>query len=324
MKIEFKRLPVFLVVAAFFVAAVEPALGQTTEQKSVVQIPAKRVRVRASFSSPEEAVSGLIEALRNNNRRKMRDLLGVSADRYLPARISGAENEDRIKFLAAYDEQSRIEKSGESAALLLVGKDAWPFPFPLARNAERWSFDTKAGEQEMLDRHIGQNELSAIQTALAYVDAQREYALKDRNKDALLEYAQRMVSSDGRHDGLYWPSAEGESASPMGLAFAAANKPVRGVERMAGRPYHGYFFRILTAQGKYAQGGELDYLVKGKLVGGFGLLAYPARYRESGIKSFIVNHDGVVFSRDFGPDTEARALRISKFNPGPKWQKESP
>jgi hypothetical protein len=324
MNIKFKGLQLVLVLLISAAVTSDPAYGQTQEQNSSAQSAAKRIRARANFASPEEAVSGLVEALRNNDRKKMREILGLAADRYLPARDTSTESADRIKFLAAYDEQSRIELSGESLARLNIGKDQWPFPFPLAKSGERWGFDTKAGEQELLDRHIGENELSAIQTALAYVDAQREYVLKDHDNDALPEYAQRMVSTEGTHDGLYWPSAEGEPVSPMGLAFANAKKPVRGVERMAGKPYHGYLFRILTAQGKYAQGGAMDYLVKGKLVGGFGLFAYPAYYRESGIKSFIVNHDGIVFSRDLGPDTESRATRITRFNPGPSWQKESP
>lgn len=324
MNIKFKGLLLFLVLSISVAGISDLAYGQTEQQGSSAQSAAKRVRMRANFASPEDAVSALVEALRNTDRKKMRELLGLAADRYLPARDTSAESADRVKFLAAYDEQSRIESNGDSLALLHVGKDEWPLPFPLVKSGGRWSFDTKAGEQELLDRRIGQNELSAIQTALAYVDAQREYVLKDRDNDALPEYAQRMVSTEGTHDGLYWPSAEGEPASPMGLAFANAKKAVRAVERMAGKPYHGYFFRILTAQGKYAQGGAMDYLVKGKLVGGFALLAYPAYYRESGIKSFIVNHDGVVFSRDLGPDTESRVARITRFNPGPSWQKESP
>lgn len=315
---KWKALPLLF---AFLVGAAE---AQDANGKESPKPAARAARQRADFASPEQAVTALVEALRSNSRKSMRQVLGHEADRYIQPSDASADNPDRIKFLAAYDEQFRIESRSDTVAVLHIGKDDWPLPIPIAKSGERWQFDTKAGEQEWLDRRIGANELSAIQVLLAYVDAQREYVLKDINRDGLLEYAQRIISSEGQRDGLYWPSAEGEAPSPMGQAFANANRAMRGVDRIESKPYHGYFFRILMAQGKYAPGGAMDYRIKGKLIGGFGLVGYPANYGQSGIKTFIVSYDGIVYSRDFGPETAARAERMIRFNPGPSWKKETP
>jgi hypothetical protein len=318
-----KALPLLL---AFLLGAAEAQTAASAAPGSEAgEAPpaARATRQRADFASPEQAAGALVEALRTNSRRAMRQVLGHEADRYIQPSDASVDNPDRIKFLAAYDEQSRIEMKSDTSAILRIGKDDWPLPIPIVKNGERWQFDTRAGEQEWLDRRIGANELSAIQVLLAYVDAQREYVLKDNDRDGLLEYAQRIVSTPGQRDGLYWPSAEGEPPSPMGQAFAGANRSTRRVDRMESRPFHGYYFRILTAQGKYAKGGAMDYRIKGKLIGGFGLVGYPADYGRTGIKTFIVNHEGVVYSRDYGPETAARAERMVRFNPGPKWKSET-
>ena len=323
MKTKLNALPAlfFLVIAAAcFSASVQ---AQAPIQKDI-NTGATRRPLHATFASSEDAVTGLVAAMRSNDRKLMHQILGAEADRYIHSKDAAVDNEARAKFLLAYDEKSRIESKGDALAILHVGNDDWPLPFPLVNRGGRWHFDAKAGEQEWQDRRIGKNELSTIQVALAYVDAQREYVLKDRNQDGLLEYAQRIVSSAGQHDGLYWPRAEGEPVSPMGQAFAKASKSVHGVSQLESKPYHGYFFRILTAQGKSAPGAALDYMVKGKLIGGFALIGYPAKYRESGIKTFIVNHDGIVYSKDLGPQTASAADAISSFDPDPSWQKEAP
>jgi hypothetical protein len=313
--------------ALFFlpvIAACFPAMAQAqgSEQKDK-HAHVTRHGVHSSFASPQEAITGLVNAIRSNDHKRMHEVLGPEADRYIQSKDTDVDNEARARFLEAYDEKSRIESKGDALAILHIGNDDWPLPFPLMKRSGRWSFDAKAGEQEWLDRRIGENELSAIQVALAYVDAQREYVLKDRNQDGLLEYAQRIVSNEGLHDGLYWPRAEGEPISPMGQAFATANKSVHQVSKMESKPYHGYYFRILTAQGKSVAGGAMDYMVNGKLIGGFALIGYPAKYRESGIKTFIVNHDGIVYSKDLGPKTASAADAIVSFDPDQSWQKEA-
>jgi hypothetical protein len=267
-------------------------------------------------------VVGLVAAMRSNDWKLMHEILGHEASRYIQSNNAAADNEARDRFLQAYDEKSRIELKGPALAVLHVGKDEWPLPFPLVRQTGKWHFDSRTGIREWQDRRIGANELSAIQVALAYVDAQREFVEKEHKADGLLEYARHIVSTEGKHDGLYWPRAAGEPLSPMGQAFANADKSPDGIGKLESKPFHGYFFRILTAQGKSAAGGELNYLVKDKLIGGFGLIAYPASYGESGIKSFIVSHDGVVYGKDLGADSAAAAQAIASFDPDPSWKKE--
>jgi hypothetical protein len=203
-----------------------------------------------------------------------------------------------------------------------VGSDEWPFPIPIVKAGNGWRFDTGAGKQEILARRVGGNELKAIQVCLAYVDAQKEYAMKKaRQGEGLLEYAQKFVSTPGKQDGLYWEAGEGQEQSPIGPLFSAARdqgysgKPL-GEEP---EPYHGYFYRILTAQGKNAPGGAQDYVVGGKMIGGFALIAYPAHYGASGVMTFIVNHDGVVYQKKLGKDTKKAAQAMKAFNPDKTW-----
>jgi hypothetical protein len=209
---------------------------------------------------------------------------------------------------------------------LVIGKDDWPFPIPLKKVDDRWRFDTAAGKEEILNRRIGQNELSTIQTMLAYVDAQGDYAQLKRQQSGTAEYAQRILSSPGKKDGLYWPTAAGEPTSPFGPLVAAARTAGyrRAAKAQGPTPYHGYFFKVLTGQGPNAPGGAADYIVKGRMIGGFGLVAWPARFDDSGIMTFIVNHDGVVYQKDLGPQTAKIAPTISRFDPDQSWQKTEP
>jgi hypothetical protein len=209
---------------------------------------------------------------------------------------------------------------------LVIGKDDWPFPIPLKKVDDRWRFDTAAGKEEILNRRIGQNELSTIQTMLAFVDAQGDYAEFQRQRSGMPEYAQRILSTPGKMDGLYWPSAEGEPQSPLGPLVAAAR--AAGYRKSAKAeepsPYHGYFYKVLTGQGPNAPGGAIDYIVNGRMIGGFGLVAWPARYGDSGVMTFMVNHDGVVYQKNLGPQTAKLAPTISRFDPDPSWQKVEP
>ena len=204
--------------------------------------------------------------------------------------------------------------------MLLIGKDEFPFPIPIVADAGAWHFDTDAGAVEILDRRIGENELAAIEVLRAYVDAQREYAEADRDGNGV-QYAPKLLSSEGKKDGLFWPTAEGEPESPFGPLIAEAR--AEGYRRKADgpTPYHGYLFKVLTAQGKDAPGGARDYVIGGRMIGGFGLVAAPAEYGNSGVMTFIVDHGGVVFQKDLGPETSRKAAAMKVFDPDGTWTK---
>jgi hypothetical protein len=231
-----------------------------------------------------------------------------------------ADETMRQKFLAAYEARHQVTKEGDDKAVMIIGTEDFPFPIPLTRKGAAWQFDTAAGRLEILYRRIGRNELSAIQASLAYVDAQNEYAEKDRTGAGAATYAQRIVSRPGKKDGLYWPAAEGDDASPLGelVAHATTEGYAIGGDRT---PFHGYYFRILTSQGPMAAGGAVDYIVRGKMIGGFALVAYPAEYGNSGVMTFIVNYDGTVFQKDLGERTAKLAERMTSFNPDQTWKK---
>ena len=226
----------------------------------------------------------------------------------------------RERFVAAYDDQHRLEAGG-GKVVLVVGRQDFPFPIPIVPDGPSWRFDTAAGKEEIVNRRIGQNELNTIQVCLAYVDAQREYYARDPDGDALLQYAQKFASSPGKRDGLYWPTNPGEPPSPLGPFVARAQG--RGLTKRSANPvaYWGYYYRILTAQGKDAPGGAYDYLAHGKMIGGFALVAYPAQYGVSGVMTFIVNQDGVVYQKNLGPNSAAIARAMKSFNPDSTWQK---
>ena len=279
---------------------------------------APAANAQQSFKSAEEAADALGAAARSGDRGAMLTVLGrVGAD-IASSGDAVADTATRQEFLAAYDAKHQVAMEGDSKAILIVGKDDFPFPIPLVRKEGAWQFDTAAGREEILFRRIGRNELRTIQTCLAYVDAQNEYAEKGVAGNGV--YAQRIVSRPGQKDGLYWPTKAGEDESPLGelAASAAASGYSAGQGR---RPYHGYFYRILTRQGADAPGGALDYSVRGKLIGGFALVAYPAEYGNSGIMTFIVSHDGTVYQKDLGRSTGRTALGMTTFNPDKTWQK---
>ncbi|HEY6094160.1 MAG TPA: DUF2950 domain-containing protein [Gallionellaceae bacterium] len=273
-----------------------------------------------SYASPQAAVAGLLDAVKSNKQAKLGAILGASGNRLIRSGDAVADAQGRASFVKAYGEANRLMFEGDAKAVLIIGKDSWPFPIPLVKDADSWRFDTQQGEQEILDRRIGRNELAAIQVCLAIVDAEREYAASHLDSDGVPEYAARIVSTTGKHDGLYWPDKADEPQSPLGPLIAAAAS--EGYPP-ALSPYHGYFYRILTAQGEDAPGGEYAYFIKGKMIGGFAVIAYPARYGASGIKTFMVDHDGAVFEKDLGNDTGALAPKAVKYNPDPSWQRVS-
>jgi hypothetical protein len=274
--------------------------------------------VQSTFASPEEAGKALADAMRSDDRKQIWRVLGPGASKLVRSGDPVQDNDARQAFIAAYDQSVKFERSGDAMATLLVGPEDFPFPYPLVMKDGRWQFDAKQGDEAVLDRRIGHNELSAINVCLAYVDAQREYAELSQSGNGLLEYAQKLSSTPGKHDGLYWKTTEGEAPSPLGSLAARARSQGYG---RSGEPYHGYFYKILTGQGKDAPGGAYDYLVNGKMIGGFGLVAYPARWGNSGVMTFICNHDGVVFEKNLGRDTQAVASKMTLFNPDATWEK---
>ena len=273
-----------------------------------------------SFKSPEDAVAALVGATKDNWPKGVVTVLGADGADIVSSGDKVADEEMRQKFLAAYDAKHQITKEGDDKAVMVIGAEDFPFPIPMIRKGAAWRFDTAAGRLEILYRRIGRNELSAIQACLAYVDAQNEYAEKSRTSAGSATYAQRIVSHPGKRDGLYWPVAPGEDPSPLGeaVAHAAAEGYAIGDERA---PFHGYYFKILTRQGPMAAGGEVDYVVGGKMIGGFALVAYPAEYGNSGVMTFVVNYSGTVFQKDLGERTAKIAERMTTFNPDQTWKK---
>ena len=262
-----------------------------------------------TFASPRQAVDALIAAARSGRTADLLKIFGPDSRKLVVSGDAVADKNARERFVAAYATASEIENEGDAKAVLVIGGEDWPFPIPMVKQGHAWRFDTKAGEQEILDRRIGRNELSAIEVCRAYVDAQRDYASKPRTADGLIEYAQRFMSTPGAHDGLYWTVEPGEEESPMGPLVAKARAEGYGVKSAQGKrtPYHGYYYRILKRQGKDATGGPYDYVVRGHMIGGFALVAFPASYGASGIMTFIVNQDGVVYQKNLGPNSAARA-----------------
>jgi Protein of unknown function (DUF2950) len=277
-----------------------------------------------TFPSAEAAVTVVVDDLRSENLSDLMAILGPGADRLLNSGDPVADRRGRERFVASYDDAHHLEQT-QDGAVLVIGKEDWPAPIPLRKVGDLWSFDTEAGNQQIIDRRIGRNELDTIQTMLAYVDAQQDYA-DWRQQTGTAEYAQRILSRPGMHDGLYWPAKAGEPESPMGpLVAEAQEEGYRRSRAPHGRlPYHGYFFKVLTAQGNNAPGGAIDYIVRGKMIGGFGLVAWPAQYGDSGMMTFIVNHDATVYQKNLGPNTAALAEAMTRYDPDPSWLKVEP
>jgi hypothetical protein len=272
------------------------------------------------FKTPEQAADALVAAARAGDRFTIARVLGPGSSDLV---VSGDPVQDantRQEFLAAYDASHRVVTESGKPAILVVGRSDWPFPIPIVEKNGQWQFDTVTGRKEILARRIGRNELATIQTCLAYYHAQNEYAEVTKDKNGVPMYAQRIISSPGQKDGLYWPAAAAQPESPLGEAVAAAT---RQGYRIGGRPipYHGYYYKILTRQGPTAPGGTLDYVVRGSMIGGFGLVAYPAQYGNTGVMTFLVNHKGEVLEKDLGPGTARIAGAMTSFNPDHTWKK---
>ena len=277
--------------------------------------------VQRSFPSPGEAAQALADAIASNDDSTILAVLGPTAEPLISSGDPVADQATRERFAELYRAGHTFSAGPTGGTVLEIGSDGWPFPIPLVRSEAGWRFDAEAGREEILDRRIGANELAAIQACLAYVDAQREYYDVNPGQSALLHYAQQLASTPGKRDGLYWEPGPGEPESPLGALFASARAEGYDPGSGRGEPYHGYVFRLLTRQGSAAAGGAYDYVAHGAMIGGFGLIAYPAKWDNSGVMTFIVNHDGVVFQKDLGPDTGKLAQAITAFDPDDTWQR---
>jgi len=275
------------------------------------------------FATPEDAIKTLRNAAKAGDRNAMHEIFGPRIHELM----TGDEVQDQAHFKAfskAVEDTCKPERDGDDRVILEIGAESWPFPIPLVKTNGQWVFDTEAGVQEIINRHVGRDELNAIAVCRNYVVAQKKYFGGDRDGTGEMKYAKKFKSAPGKKDGLYWKSAPGEEASPFGELVAEAHAEGYGNEHSTGlHAFHGYFFRILMAQGSAAPGGKESYLENGNLTKGFALVAYPEHWGRSGIMTFIVNQDGTVYQRNFGEDTGKVASTMTEYNPDRKWNLEN-
>jgi hypothetical protein len=281
------------------------------------------VEVARVFDSPEQAVAALAQAVTTTNRAAFAELFGQEAQALVnPDTVQGAQ--EVADFAAAFNATNHLVRDSDGRMILEVGNNRWPFPIPVVKMADGWRFDTAAGSDEILNRRIGRNELDVLRVMRAYVEAQREYAGRDRDGDSVLEYAQKLSSSPGRMDGLFWPPEQNGEMSPLGplVVYAQGEGYFREGSTRASepQPFHGYLFKILTRQDKNAPGGKYDYIINGNMIGGFGLFAWPAEYGDSGVMSFMVNQQGRVYQKDLGANTAKLARNITAYDPDRTWR----
>lgn len=274
-----------------------------------------------TFSSPEEAVKALVDACKRDDAQGMLAIFGPEGEDIVASGDEVADKAQRAKLLEEYTLKNRLEQATPEVTILCVGKEDWPLPIPIVKAGETYYFDAAAGKEEIINRRIGRNELNAVKVLNGYVDAQREYASEDRDEDGVGEFAQKFASEEGKKDGLYWPAKEGEALSPLGPFVAEASAQGYRKKEEGPTPYQGYYFKILHGQGKAAPGGEYDYIMNGNMILGYGLVAYPADYGNSGIMTFIVNQHDTVFEKDLGEDTATLAAGMEKYDPDEGWKK---
>jgi len=270
-----------------------------------------------TFTSPEDAAAALVQAVKAHDRTGTFAVLGDVAD-WISSGDAVADRATADRFVTAYEAKHAIVRDGDKATLT-IGDDDFPFAFPLVKSGDAWHFDTAAGNDELLTRRIGGNELDAIKVLQAIADAEADYASEPRGRDGVVQYATKFASTPGKRDGLYWPTKEGEPPSPLGALVAEAAGEGYKTDQKSPTPYHGYFYRMLKGQGKNAESGAFDYVVRGREIAGFAVVAYPARYGNSGIMTFIINQDAKVYQADLGPGTREKASRMQRFDPGSGW-----
>jgi len=279
--------------------------------------------VPETFASPQQAVDALVTAAGKADSGALLKIFGPAGHDLVSSGDQVADKDADAGFVEHYGKRHEILLDTKDKATLVLGDEEWPFPVPLVRHAGAWHFDAKSGAQEILNRRVGRNELNAIEVCRSYVVAQRNYAYGKEDARISREYARKFVSTPGQHDGLYWPVQPGEAESPIGPEMAAARAEGYGVSDqqapIQNQPYHGYFYKILDRQGPAAPGGARNYVVDGHMTAGFALLAFPAKYGDSGVTTFIVNQDGLVYEKDLGRDTATVATAITEFNPDLTW-----
>jgi len=277
-----------------------------------------------TFATPEAAVDAVMAALKADSDAAMLTIFGDDYKHLVVRDDRAAASAERAKLYAAMQTLRVLRESGPDRRLLLIGDEAWPMPFPIVRNGDRWQFASELGEEERINRRVGANERNAIHVLRTLVDAQRAFAAVDRDGDGVRQYARTLASTPGKRDGLYWSAdpAKGEEISPFGPLIAESAAYMEG--HTAGDPYRGYRFRILTRQGAYAAGGAFNYIINGRMIGGFAMVAYPAEWGETGVMSFIVNHNGKVFEKNLGKESAALGAKMTAFDPSPGWKVVGP
>jgi hypothetical protein len=304
-----------LISTPLFAVAAPPSPASTTSTE------AKSVKAQ-DFPTPDEAAKALLEAARSDDRNQIIAVFGSHDADLLSSGDKVEDKNNRSEFVTLAQEKMTVEKTGGDRAIVHVGNTDWPFPIPLVKKGDSWQFDTEQGRQEILNRRIGRNELSAIGAIRGYVEAQFDYANSDRDGDGVSEYAQKLQSEPGKFDGLFWEPEEGQPQSPLGPLIAEARAEgykIKGATEKPS-PYHGYYYRILTRQGSNVPGGKYDYIINGNMIAGFALVAFPAQYGSSGIMTFVVNHQGKIFQKDLGPKTTEIAEKMKEYNPDSKWE----
>jgi Protein of unknown function (DUF2950) len=310
---------VFLGAGLAFGAMAPAALAQSAPAAATYSLAADQ----QSFPTAQAAVDALVKALQANDKKSLMEIFGPSGDKMVSSGDKVADDEIAANFVKLYNQSHTLTPQPDGSVTLVIGDNGWPMPIPLVQADGKWQFDTVIGAQDIVDRRIGRNELLTIQTLLSVVDAQEDFFSRTKDADGTGVYAQRMISTPGQEDGLYWEAAEGQAESPLGpLIDQAENEGYPVVSQSGGHvrtAYHGYYFHALKAQGPDAPGGAANYLVDGKMTGGFAFVAWPASYESSGVMTFVVDQDGIVFQKDLGPDTAEIASQMTLFNPDMSW-----
>jgi Protein of unknown function (DUF2950) len=277
---------------------------------------------QTTFPSAEEASRALFVAVQGDDQQALVEILGPAGKEIISSGDAVEDANSRHQFVQKYQEMHRLAKEPDGTTTLYIGAENWPLPIPLVNQDGTWYFDTEAGKQEILFRRIGQNELTAVRACHELVNAEKEYFAKPRGDDAVKQYAQRFVSDEGGHNGLYWWGANDEPQSPIGPLLAKAGRDRSTKQRNTGPiPFHGYYYTLLTSQGKHAPGGAENYIVNGKMTRGFAFVAYPAEYRSSGVMTFIVNQDGIIYEKDLGPKTADIVQTLTAYDPDKTWHR---